>query len=708
MAITFENEKILFDDKYGTAKEIDCFLPVHLTIGGKENDLYKKDGSHNEQYYKWQFLYCFVSAGLCSKDFIGVEVSFPKGNKNSASIKLDAAIFDNKDWFEHYSALHTKKDDSKWDELNWLKEHLICGIEFKKEGSKDIKGVFNSQLKAYMNESSKETVFGILYDEGRLYLFKGVGKQYLRLSDEFNIENKGKIDATYDVPDPYVNLLSFDGMLKYNSIASQLTDYSGRHLIDLGIISKTDSRKLNDALYQILHTMDKCGLVNQKGYNILIQLLALKIYDEKHNDGDLKFYINPDEMNYTALTDDGIQDFLNRLEKLREDAKTAYIKILSENYFNNANANQVKVAIQIVKQFQNYSFTHSERNNLYQLVFYKFASQFSKADNAQFITPLQIIDFIVDIVNPKHNESIIDPTVGIADFLSVSYVKSDGKLDDTNVYGMDIDEDMVKLATLNMLLNGDGNATIEAKSDGLGSILSKFGDDGKILELVPKTESRSHNYNGNWDKRVDGKKLKKFDIVLTNPPFGEARSWIPADSEKGVAECYELWNRYKQTKIDMGVIFLENAVRVLKENGRMAIVLSNSIASIDAHSEARKWLCENMRIVAIVDLPPNIFAEAGVSPTIIFAYKPPKKELEKLLKSNYQVFSREIKKVGYEVKTKNKVKYFETQYKINPVTFEKEINTDGTAMLDEEFTETVKNFKVWCNTQEDSLKKLFL
>ena len=708
MAITFENEKILFDDKYRTAKEIDCFLPVHLTIGVKENDLYKKDGSHNEQYYKWQFLYCFVSAGLCSKDFIGVEVSFPKGNKNSASIKLDAAIFDNKDWFEHYSALHTKKDDSKWDELNWLKEHLICGIEFKKEGSKDIKGVFNSQLKAYMNESSKETVFGILYDEGRLYLFKGIGKQYLRLSDEFNIENKGKIDATYDVPDPYVNLLSFDGMLKYNSIASQLTDYSGRHLIDLGIISKTDSRKLNDALYQILHTMDKCGLVNQKGYNILIQLLALKIYDEKHNDGDLKFYINPDEMNYTALTDDGIQDFLNRLEKLREDAKTAYIKILSENYFNNANANQVKVAIQIVKQFQNYSFTHSERNNLYQLVFYKFASQFSKADNAQFITPLQIIDFIVDIVNPKHNESIIDPTVGIADFLSVSYVKSDGKLDDTNVYGMDIDEDMVKLATLNMLLNGDGNATIEAKSDGLGSILSKFGDDGKILELVPKTESRPHNYNGNWDKRVDGKKLKKFDIVLTNPPFGEARSWIPADSEKGIAECYELWNRYKQTKIDMGVIFLENAVRVLKENGRMAIVLSNSIASIDAHSEARKWLCENMRIVAIVDLPPNIFAEAGVSPTIIFAYKPPKKELEKLLKSNYQVFSREIKKVGYEVKTKNKVKYFETQYKINPVTFEKEINTDGTAMLDEEFTETVKKFKVWCNTQEDSLKKLFL
>ena len=75
---------------------------------------------------------------------------------------------------------------------------------------------------------------------------------------------------------------------------------------------------------------------------------------------------------------------------------------------------------------------------------------------------------------------------------------------------------------------------------------------------------------------------------------------------------------------------------------------------------------------------------------------------------NYQVFSKQIKKVWYEVKTKNKVKVFETQYKINYETFEKEINSDGTVKLDEEFTETISNFKQWCNLQEDTLKKLFL
>lgn len=704
----FEQSKIEYDKIHKNDKSIECFLPVHLTINKTERNLFKKNRTHNEQYYKWQFLNCFVDAGLCSKDYIGTEINFPKGNKSAAMIKLDGAIFDNKNWFDHYQALHTKKDDSKWDELNWLKDHLICAIEFKKDGSKDVKGVFTSQLKTYMNESSKDIVFGILYDEGRLYLFRSKGKKYYRLSDEFNNESKGKTEPTFDVPDGYDNLLSFDQMLQYDKSAKNIIDYSGRKLSELSVISKTDSKRLNDALYQILHTMDKCGLVNQKGYNILIQLLALKIYDEKNNSQDLKYYINPNEATYKRISDDNLQEFLKRIEQIRIKAKTQYKKILSENYFDSKNENQVKVVIEIVKQFQNYSFTNSERNNLYQLVFYRFASQFSKADNAQFVTPLQIIDFIVEMINPKHNESIIDPTVGIADFLSVSYVKSNGTLDDKNFYGLDIDEDMVKLATLNMLLNGDGNATIEVQSDGLGSINTKFDDEGNLISLLPKTEKQEHNYNGNWDNRVDGKILKKFDIVLTNPPFGEARSWIPTGNEKDIAECYELWNRYKQTKIDLGVIFLENAVRILNENGRMAIVLSNSIASIDAHKEARKWLCENMRIVAIIDLPANIFAEAGVAPTIIIAYKPSAEELEKLKRNNYQVFSKEIKKVGYEVKTKNKVKCFETQYKLNPETFEKEINVDGTAKLDEEFTETVESFKQWCNKQEETLKELFL
>jgi type I restriction enzyme M protein len=155
-------------------------------------------------------------------------------------------------------------------------------------------------------------------------------------------------------------------------------------------------------------------------------------------------------------------------------------------------------------------------------------------------------------------------------------------------------------------------------------------------------------------------------------------------------------------------VFLENAYRILKENGRMGIVLSNSIASIDTHKIARKWLMDKMRIVAIFDLPANVFAETGVNTSIIVAYKPNEKELAKLKERNYQIFAKDIQKVGYEVKTSKRVKFFSPNYKINYDNFEIEIDKDGRALLDEEFTETIGEFKKWCLSQEKQLQDIFI
>jgi type I restriction enzyme M protein len=271
---------------------------------------------------------------------------------------------------------------------------------------------------------------------------------------------------------------------------------------------------------------------------------------------------------------------------------------------------------------------------------------------------------------------------------------------------------------LNMLLNGDGNAKIKAQA-GYGSLLSKFDHKGEVLELVP-----TMNQSGNWDDRPDDNKLKKFDVVLTNPPFGEDRAFVPKDTKDlEMIQCYELWHLYSNkgevanpkkktakqaSKIDLGVVFLENAYRILKENGRMGIVLSNSIASIDSHKIARQWLMDKMRIVAIFDLPANVFAETGVNTSIIVAYKPSEKELKSLKENNYQVFFKGIEKVGYEVKTSKRVKFFSPNYKINYENFEIEIDKDGRALLNEEFTETISDFKKWCVSQEKSLQDIFI
>ena len=167
-------------------------------------------------------------------------------------------------------------------------------------------------------------------------------------------------------------------------------------------------------------------------------------------------------------------------------------------------------------------------------------------------------------------------------------------------------------------------------------------------------------------------------------PFGEDRAWRPTSADEvELAECYELWNIARSGDwMDKGLIFLENAYRILEENGRVGIVLSNSIASIDRWQKAREWLMDKMRIVAIFDLPANVFAETGVNTTIIVAYKPTDKELSKLKANGYKVFFKDISKVGYEIRTSKRVKQFIPQYKIDFTTFDVDIDKEGSPILD--------------------------
>jgi type I restriction enzyme M protein len=276
----FTEAKHEFDSKYSTVTECDCFLTEHLTFG-KKTTFTKKNGTKNEQYYKWQFLYAIIQSGLFTKDFIGTEVQFPKGNKSSAPLKLDAAIFDDVTWFDKYKDYHQNGNNES---LEWLREHLIVALEFKKEDNKNVADVWDKQLKAYLNESRRSFCLAVLYDTERLYLFRKHNNKFLRYSEEFN--TKGDDSKTKELalhlPDPYINIPSFDDVLEWTE--AKTIDRSKRIIKELDIISGVHSTQINDAMSSILRTMDKVGMVNQKGFEILIQILSLKIYDEKRNE----------------------------------------------------------------------------------------------------------------------------------------------------------------------------------------------------------------------------------------------------------------------------------------------------------------------------------------------------------------------------------------------------------------------------------------
>ncbi len=106
-------------------------------------------------------------------------------------------------------------------------------------------------------------------------------------------------------------------------------------------------------------------MVNQKRFEILIQILSLKIYDEKRNEKIsnrfLDFYITREEKKFNALFDKELQESISRIKELRKEASATYRRILKDNPLNVKNENHIKVLIEVVYQFQDYSFVRSHK-----------------------------------------------------------------------------------------------------------------------------------------------------------------------------------------------------------------------------------------------------------------------------------------------------------------------------------------------------------
>lgn len=202
----------------------------------------------------------------------------------------------------------------------------------------------------------------------------------------------------------------------------------------------------------------------------------------------------------------------------------------------------------------------------------------------------------------------------------------------------------------------------------------------------------------------------KFSVILTNPPFGEDRAYRPQTAaDRKIIEMYQTWDLAGGGgTIDLGVVFLENAYHCLKLDGRLGIVLSNSIASINRWQDVRNWLMDRMRIVALFDLPANVFAETGVNTSLIVAYKPTPAELKKLNNDGYSVFVYDIQNVGYEKRTSKRNVFFNPVYKIDETTFNVQTNAEGFPVLDEDFSRVLADFRQWGLRQEETLQKIFL
>ena len=257
--------------------------------------------------------------------------------------------------------------------------------------------------------------------------------------------------------------------------------------------------------------------------------------------------------------------------------------------------NDQRVLTLFLKEIDGFSYSHSEElGNAFEYLLSILGSQ---GDAGQFRTPRHIIDFIAEVVDPKKNETILDPACGTAGFLISAYkhiLKNHDGLDNktgkptnkeknltpdektklmNNIVGYDVSPDMVKLSLVNMYLHG-------------------FQD--------PKI----HKYNTLTDeKRWD----EQFDVIMANPPFM---------TPKGGVETHK---RFSIQANRAEVLFVDYIMEHLSINGRAGIIVPEGIIfkGDKAYKALRKKLVED-GLFAVVSLPAGIFQPySGVKTSVL-------------------------------------------------------------------------------------------
>lgn len=203
------------------------------------------------------------------------------------------------------------------------------------------------------------------------------------------------------------------------------------------------------------------------------------------------------------------------------------------------------------------------------------------------------------------------------------------------IFGFDFDPDLKKAARMNMVMAGDGHSNI-FNINSLDYPQGDKPDRPLIAEAVNESIKHSKDKDFPFGTSADNAQ-GKFDMIFTNPPFG-------AKVEVDV----EIARRYALNSNAPEVLFIEACYNFLKPGGKMGIVLPDGILGNPNTESVRKWILENFKLLASVDLPVETFLpQVGVQASLLFLQK---KTAEELLipldKEDYDVFMAIVEQVG--------------------------------------------------------------
>lgn len=265
--------------------------------------------------------------------------------------------------------------------------------------------------------------------------------------------------------------------------------------------------------------------------------------------------------------------------------------------------------IYIVRKMQGYRLLGHSRQSVGD-AFQVLRGRAVKGDEGQYFTPGPVVRAAVRIINPTNRERAIDPACGTGGFvttiLDYVYASLETTLPATDaavqkqrwaserLFAIDKDAVSVRFAKSYLALLNNGSHVYQA--DSLRTHLWPMRRDDLALQIQ----------NG------------RFDVVLTNPPFGDPLKVSMADSIRASYQFGLKWvkvgNQYQPQPGEyqdqqLGVIFLERCIQLLAHNGRLGIVIPETWLFSKDFAWLVDYLSRNYTITHVINLPMVTFEE---------------------------------------------------------------------------------------------------
>ena len=451
--------------------------------------------------------------------------------------------------------------------------------------------------------------------------------------------------------------------------------------------SRDEFAKLLQKCHNIIRNNDK--LSPEAAFDEISKILFMKIRYERNPDEEVLFSLEKFQRDE--------QQFEKNIKKhLPVEAQIPYMQYLfkatkdefaEDKLFDSYETIKIKQYSfeQIVKELEKYNLSATS-DDVKGIAFEHFLGTTFRGELGQFFTPRTIVDFMVEVLDPQEGETICDPTCGSGGFLIKSFEYVRDKIEkDVENYKKELkakffDEKYEKFSEKEQLdinerysnilkkLNSDINVpnksyskqTDAEKNRRISKLSSSciYGTDANPrmartskMNMIMHGDGHGGVHHHDGLINVNGIFENRFDVILTNPPFGARieKDYKLSETDRFYDE--EKLEEYKErygddcirqinelnTAIDKGqkildrfelgkvsglteVLFMERCLKLLKPGGRMGIVLPEGVLNNSNLQKVRDFFESRAKILLITSIPQDVFIASGatIKPSLLF------------------------------------------------------------------------------------------